>query len=358
VLVGQEKKRVSMWQRALNLPIQLSELCKKLDIQFKGPNLTISGFCSFFEPKSNCLTFFQSNSLQDFKLPSLSLAVIVREDVFDSLTLPENVAILCSQNPLYTFVKAVNFCSSKVIPWGTIESSCVSSSAKFNKQKVYIGFGVVIKNNVQLDDYVYVGDLSYIGEGVKIGEGTILQPGVKVLDNTEIGRNCFIGAGSVIGSEGFGYVRIDGSLEKIPHIGRVVVEDDVEIGSNVCIDRATLGETRIGKGSKIDNLVQVGHNVKIGKNCIICGQVGIAGSSELGDECVVGGQAGVSDHVKVSSGTRLAARSGVTKSITVSGDYAGVPAIPARDWRKLMVFWRNLIKNNCVSKLKIFGDNI
>jgi UDP-3-O-[3-hydroxymyristoyl] glucosamine N-acyltransferase len=164
---------------------------------------------------------------------------------------------------------------------------------------------------------------------------------VTLRENIKVANRVIIHSGSVIGSDGFGYVFDEGKYHKIPQVGGVTIEDDVEIGSNVSIDRATTGNTIIGEGTKIDNLVQVGHNVKIGRNSIICGQAGIAGSSELGEYVTLAGQVGIADHIKIESESRIGAQSGVIGNLK-KGTYSGYPAILHRDWIKAQAIFSRL----------------
>jgi UDP-3-O-[3-hydroxymyristoyl] glucosamine N-acyltransferase len=221
------------------------------------------------------------------------------------------------------------------------------------KPKKFSGIrdGSMIAEHSHIADDVTIFPLSYISDGVTIGSGTIIYPYVFIGENTIIGQQCvlfphvtlsdsvrigdnvIIHSGSVIGSDGFGYVFDEGIYHKIPQVGGVIIEDDVEIGSNVSIDRATLGNTVIGKGTKIDNLVQIAHNVKIGNNSVIVAQVGIGGSTEIGDFVTLAGQVGISDHSLIDSGTIIGAQSGIRGHVT-KGTYIGSPALPQRDWMK------------------------
>ncbi|MEO0093915.1 MAG: UDP-3-O-(3-hydroxymyristoyl)glucosamine N-acyltransferase [candidate division WOR-3 bacterium] len=191
-----------------------------------------------------------------------------------------------------------------------------------------------IGKNVKISPFVY------IGARVKIGEGTFFYPNVTILDDVEIGKRVVIGPGSVIGVEGFGYEKVGEEYKKLPHRGKVVIEDDVEIGANVTIARAKTGETRIGAGTKIDCLVHIGHNVQIGKNCIIIAQVGIGGSAKIGNNVILAGQVGIKDHVTIGDNAIVYAKSGLFKSIPANAKYFGIPARPhpqiLRLWSKLL----------------------
>ncbi len=211
-----------------------------------------------------------------------------------------------------------------------------------------------------IGDGVYVGPFSFVGKNVKIGSRSIIEshchigescilrnecrlfPGVKLLSYCELGNRVILNAGVVIGSEGYGFEQVDGVHEKIPHLGRVVIENDVEIGANTSIDRARIEETKIGEGTKIDNLVQIGHNVQIGKNCLIVAQVGIAGSVQFGDDIVVGGQAGFSGHIKVGSGAKIAGQSGITKDVKPGEFLKGNPALSYQLSQKISILQKRL----------------
>jgi UDP-3-O-[3-hydroxymyristoyl] glucosamine N-acyltransferase len=172
----------------------------------------------------------------------------------------------------------------------------------------------------------------YIGRDSVIGDECVLFSNVTVREEVVIGKRVILHAGAVIGADGFGYVHADGQHRKIPQVGTVVIEDDVEIGANTAIDRATVGKTLIGAGTKIDNLVQIGHNCTIGRQVILVSQAGIAGSSVIGDGCMLGGQAGIADHVTIAPGTMIGAQCGVMPGKMEKGIYIGSPAMPHRDW--------------------------
>lgn len=215
--------------------------------------------------------------------------------------------------------------------------------------------------SVTLPDDAYVGAFAYIGKGVKIGQGaqiypqayigdyttigdhTIIYAGVKIYDHCTVGRDCVIHSGCVIGADGFGFEPdAQGVNHKIPQIGTVVIEDDVEIGANTTIDRAMMGETRVRKNVKIDNLVQVAHNVQVGESTFLCAQVGIAGSTTLGHHCIMAGQVGVAGHITVADQVICGAQTGVAGSIRQAGTYQGSPAIDAMGWRRSSVVFKHL----------------
>jgi len=181
-----------------------------------------------------------------------------------------------------------------------------------------------------------ISALAYIGKNVRIGKNTQIQSFAVIFDNCQIGDRVVIGASSVIGNTGFGYKKRSGKYYRIPHHGKVVIEDDVEIGANVTIDRAKKGETRIGAGTKIDSLVHIGHNVKIGKNCIIIAQTGIGGSAKLGNGVLLAGQVGIKDHIEIGDNAIVYAKSAVYKNIPKNGKFSGIPARPHTETLKAL----------------------
>lgn len=244
------------------------------------------------------------------------------------------VSLLVCPNPYLAFAKVLTALHvSKPAYRGVMEGAYVDPAA-------------------QLADGVTVYPGCVVGKNVSIGAGTTLYPGVMLYDDVTVGEDCLIHAGTVvregcrigdrvivqpkavIGSDGFGFAPDGSGYYKIPQVGIVVIEDDVEIGAGTCLDRAALGETRIGRGSKLDNLVQIAHNVKIGADSIIVAQVGIAGSTEIGKHCTLGGQVGVAGHIKVGDNTMVGAQSGISGSMPGGEVVSGTPAIPHRDWLK------------------------
>jgi UDP-3-O-[3-hydroxymyristoyl] glucosamine N-acyltransferase len=202
-----------------------------------------------------------------------------------------------------------------------------------------------ISSKAKLGSNVSVGAFTAIGDNVVIGDDTMLYPNVTIYDGCKIGRRCILHSGVVIGSDGYGFVNVGGRHRKIPQIGIVRIEDDVEIGANSTVDRAALGETVIGEGTKIDNLVQVGHNVRIGKHCLIVSQVGIAGSTELGDYVMAAGQAGFSGHLKIGGRAQIGAAAVVLHDVPADTKVFGNPAIPFREYaRRDMMLKRLLTK--------------
>ncbi len=224
---------------------------------------------------------------------------------------------------------------------GVSEGAWVSPSAHID-DTAWIGPFAYVGENAYVGARCRIFPFAYIGNNVKIDEETVIYPGVVILDDCRIGRRCIIHAGAVIGADGFGFV-FDGNRHvKIPQVGSVVIEDEVEIGACTCVDRATLGETRVGKGTKVDNLVQIAHNVKVGGHTVIAAQTGIAGSSSIGNYCMIGGQVGIRDHVSIGDNIMLGARTAVNTSLNEPGAYIGEPAMPYRKAMHVLAVLRRL----------------
>jgi UDP-3-O-[3-hydroxymyristoyl] glucosamine N-acyltransferase len=194
-----------------------------------------------------------------------------------------------------------------------------------------VGFGSWIGDGVEIGEGAVIYPLVYVGDGVRIGAGTVLYPHVTVYHGCEIGARVTVHSGAVIGADGFGYIRVGNEIKKVPQIGNVVIEDDVEVGANTTIDRAKTGSTRIGRATKIDNLVQVAHNVRTGRMCVLAALAGIAGSTELGDGVTVAGQVGMKDHVRIGDGAVIAARAGVIGDVPAGATFSGFPARPHKE---------------------------
>ena len=224
-----------------------------------------------------------------------------------------------------------------------IEQPCFVSEGVTIPEDAYIGAFAYIGKNVQLGKGVQIYPHTYIGDNVKIGDNTILYSGVKVYYNCVIGKDCILHAGVVIGSDGFGFEPdANGVNQKLPQIGNVIIEDDVEIGANTTVDRAMMGSTIIRRNAKLDNLVQVAHNVEIGESTFMCAQVGVAGSTKVGGHCILAGQVGVAGHITIADNCIFGAQSGIANNVKKSGMYQGSPAIDAMNWRRSSVGFKQL----------------
>jgi UDP-3-O-[3-hydroxymyristoyl] glucosamine N-acyltransferase len=296
----------------------------------------ISGVSGLSEAGAGDITFLLGVKLLKEAKESTAAAVIVREGI-EGLLKPQ---VACG-NPQLAFAVLLGHFHVQPHPcMGISEKAVVSPSATMGENVTiyplaYIADGVSIGK----DSIIYPG--VFIGKGSKVGAECLIYSNVTIREGVTVGARVIIHAGAVIGADGFGYVFDGQAHRKIPQVGGVIIEDDVEIGANTTIDRATTGATVIGRGTKIDNQVQIGHNVKVGRGAIIVSQVGIGGSSALGDGVILGGQAGIADHTTIEAGTMLGAKGGFMGTVK-KGIYSGGPAIPHRDWLKSTAIFAQL----------------
>jgi UDP-3-O-[3-hydroxymyristoyl] glucosamine N-acyltransferase len=224
-----------------------------------------------------------------------------------------------------------------------IEQPSFISEGVIVPEDAYIGAFAYIGKNVQLGEGVQIYPHTYIGDNVRIGNNTILYSGVKIYYNCQVGNDCILHAGVVVGSDGFGFEPdAKGINQKLPQIGNVIIEDDVEIGANTTLDRAMMGSTIVRRNAKIDNLVQVAHNVEVGESTFLCSQVGIAGSSKIGGHCILAGQVGVAGHLEITDNCVFGAQSGIPSNVRKPGMYQGSPIIDAMNWRRSVVGFKQL----------------
>ncbi|MEN3034064.1 MAG: UDP-3-O-(3-hydroxymyristoyl)glucosamine N-acyltransferase [Aquificaceae bacterium] len=310
--------------------MKASELAKFLSGKLLGGEYEFEGISSFLNPKEKTVIFCQDIRDLDKLSGFDALFVLDREN--------QNVAhSILVRDVKYSLAMFLKRFFPRTYPEGISPKAHIEESAKLGKG-IYIGEFTYIGKDAFLEDNVRIYPQCYIGDRVKIGEGSIIYSGVKIYADCEIGKNVIIHSGAVIGADGFGFYIYEGEIYKLEHIGKVIIEDNVEIGANTCIDRALIDETRIKKGSKIDNLVQIAHNCNIGESNIIAGQSGLAGSVKTGDWVLIGGSAGIKDHVEIQSYTKIAARSNVSKSLK-TGTYGGaIPAMELSRWKRLYAY--------------------
>jgi UDP-3-O-[3-hydroxymyristoyl] glucosamine N-acyltransferase len=284
-------------------------------------SVKIQGIAGIEEAKTGDLTFLSNPAYRVYLEKTSASAVIVGKEI-ERLKIP----FIRHQNPYYAFCKALEiFATKKDFPEGIHKSVILGKDVEIGKG-VHIGPYVIIGNRVQIENRVTILAGCFVGEDSVLGEECFLHPRVTIQEQSLIGKRVILHPGVVIGSDGFGFAKEGGVYHKIPQVGRVVLEDDVEIGANTTIDRATLGETRVYKGTKIDNLVQIGHNVVIGENTALAAQVGISGSTKVGKNVVMGGQVGLAGHLKIGDNVMLGAQAGATKSIPSNTIVSGYPA--------------------------------
>lgn len=331
-----------------NFTISAEEAAQRLVTKYVGTSpFMIIGVTPASDPKPGHLTFLKISSRQgvDAELAKLSgMVVVCQGDETSTYMPPPQGGVLCVADPYAGFLDILElFLMPEPREAGIHPSAVVHPSAR-------IGAGVHIGPMCWIDAGAVVGEGATLISHVRVyadahvGDGTTLHSGVSIRERCIVGANCILHDNVVIGADGFGYTPDPKrGLRKVPQVGHVEIGRGVEIGAGTCIDRGTLGATIIGSGTKIDNLVQIGHNTRVGSFCIICGQVGIAGSTTIGDGVVLGGSVGVADHVTIASGVRVGGRGGVTTSILEPGDYMGFPAIKASQWRRLQAHSRRVL---------------
>lgn len=225
---------------------------------------------------------------------------------------------------------------------GISRLASIAESARVG-EKCYIGDFTVVERGVEIGDGCQIYPQVYLGDGVRIGAGTILYPGVKIYEGCVVGANCILHAGAVIGADGFGFMPNDeGGFDKIPQLGNVIIEDNVEIGANTCIDRAKTDSTIIRRGVKLDNLIQIGHNVQIGENTVSSAQTGIAGTSKVGSNCFLAGQVGIADHVTIGNNVKVGSKSGLDKDVPDNEIRFGYPALPGMQYHRAANIFKRL----------------
>jgi UDP-3-O-[3-hydroxymyristoyl] glucosamine N-acyltransferase len=314
------------------MPKKLGEIASYLQGELVGdPSIEITGLAGIEEAKTGDLTFLANPKYKGFLETTSASCVIVGKEI-EGVKVP----LIRHSNPYFAFSKAMKFFfeTKKEHPKTIHPTAVLGKEVKLGKG-IHLGPYVVIEDNVEVKEDVTVLAGSFIGTNSMVGENCLIYPHVTIRENVRIGKNVIIHSGAVIGSDGFGYAKEKGIHHKIPQMGEVIIEDDVEIGANVTIDRATLGVTRIGKGTKIDNLVQIGHNVVIGENCIIVAQVGISGSTKVGDSTIIAGQVGLVGHIKIGKNVMIGAQSGVSKDVPDNTTVFGSPAREIKKTKKI-----------------------
>ncbi|MDR2936905.1 MAG: UDP-3-O-(3-hydroxymyristoyl)glucosamine N-acyltransferase [Rikenellaceae bacterium] len=294
------------------------------------------------EGHEGALAFLSNPKYEHFIYDSRATIVMVNKDF--SAQYPVSATLVRVEDAYAAFARLLDlYVANKPRKSGISPQSAVAPSATVG-EGAYVGEfacispGATIGKNAQIFPQVYVGD------GVKIGDNATLYPGVKIYEECVLGDNVTIHAGTVIGGDGFGFApQADGTYKKIPQIGNVVIEDWVEVGANTCIDRATMGSTVIRRGTKLDNLIQIGHNVQVGESTVVAAQAGIAGSTKVGARCMFGGQVGLAGHIMIADGVQVASQSGIANTVKKEGvRLMGAPAYDAREYQRAAIAFRSL----------------
>jgi len=306
------------------------------------PALLVSRLTKIEEGCVGGLTFLSNPKYESFLYETEASVVVVNEDL--ALSRPVRPALIRVKNAYAAFSELLTvYHRLRNEKSGREEPVYVHESAVLGIG-LYIGAFSYIGKGAEIGDRVKIHPQVYIGDSVRIGDDSVLYPGVKVYDGCTVGRNVILHSGAVIGSDGFGFApQADGRYAKVPQVGNVIVEDDVEIGANTVVDRATLSSTIIRRGVKLDNLIQVAHNVEIGADTVVAAQTGISGSTKVGERVVLGGQVGIVGHIRIADGSQVQGKSGITSPITEENrKWAGTPATPYGSQMRSQVLYNKL----------------
>ncbi len=304
-------------------------------------DVDINALSKIEEARKGSLTFLANPKYTEYIYSTDASATIVSNDFEPTEKI--TTTLIKVQDPYYSFTTILElFNGDKSKKVGISKKSEIDKSSNVPKTSFVGHFSKIGKNSV-IGEHCIIEDQVYIGENVKIGDNSKIYPGTKILDDTIIGDNCIIHSNCSIGSDGFGFApNDDGTYKKIPQTGNVIIGNDVEIGSNSTIDRATIGSTIISDGVKLDNQIQIAHNVEIGTNTAIAAQSGIAGSTKIGKNCMIGGQVGIIGHLKIGDNVKIQAQAGVTSNIDSNARITGTPAIPFMNYNKSYIHFKNL----------------
>lgn len=308
-----------------------------------NPDAAVGSFGKIEEARSGQLAFLANPKYEDYLYTTGASVIIVNES--QELKQPVQATLLRVRDPYSAFAVLLSTYQEMVAQQmtGIQEPSYIAKSAKLG-ENIFVGAFAYIGEQVRIGNNVKIYPNAYIGNNVQIGDHSIIHPGVRIYHDCVVGKHVSIHAGTVIGSDGFGFApQADGSFKKVPQIGNVVVEDNVEIGANSTIDRATMGSTLIKSGAKLDNLIQVAHNVEVGHNTVMAAQAGVSGSTKIGNNVMIGGQAGIVGHIQIADNSKINAQSGVSKSIkTPNTAVTGSPAFDYTSALRSQAVSRNL----------------
>lgn len=320
-------------------------------------SLKINNYSKIEEGKEGCLTFLANPKYEHYIYETKASVVIVRKDFVP--TKPLKTTLLRVDDPYSTIAQLLNMVGAMQQQRKCIENPIFVSEGVNIPDNIYLGAFSYISKGVVVGQNVKIYPQCYVGDDVVIGDNVILYPGVKIYHGCRIGNNCILHSGVVVGGDGFGFAPENGVYKKIAQIGNVIIEDDVEIGANTTIDRATMGSTIVKKGVKLDNLVQIAHNVEVGEHTVIAAQAGIAGSAKIGSHNSIGGQCGFAGHIVVGNNNQFGAQSGIPKSVGDNNILMGYPAVKHVDFARQVANVKNLNRTNAeITVLKKEIENL
>ncbi|AXO79155.1 UDP-3-O-(3-hydroxymyristoyl)glucosamine N-acyltransferase [Olleya aquimaris] len=308
-----------------------------------NPQAEVSKLSKIEEGVEGALTFLANPKYTPYIYTTKATIAIVGKDFMPEQDI--TCTLIKVEDAYKSFSKLLEYYNQvKLNKFGIEQPTSISDSAKIGKD-IYIGAFTVVGDNVTIGDNVKIFPNSYIGDNVTIQDNTVVFSGAKIYSDCIIGKNCVINSGAIIGADGFGFApNENGEYSKVPQIGNVILEDFVDIGAATTIDRATLGSTIIRKGVKLDNQIQIAHNVEIGKNTVIAAQTGIAGSTKIGENCQIGGQVGIVGHIVIGNNVKIQAQSGIGRNVKDNEVLQGSPALSYGDYNKSYVYFKNLPK--------------
>ncbi|NRA93969.1 MAG: UDP-3-O-(3-hydroxymyristoyl)glucosamine N-acyltransferase [Psychroserpens sp.] len=324
-----------------------------------NPDVEVSKLSKIEEGTEGSLTFLANPKYTSFIYTTQASIAIVNK-TFEPEQ-PISTTLIRVEDAYKSFSKLLEYYNQvKLNKQGIEEPSSISKSAQLG-ENIYIGAFVYIGDNVKLGNNVKIFPGSYIGDNVSIGNDSIVFAGTKIYSESTIGNNCVINSGAIIGADGFGFAPNEkGEYSKVPQIGNVIIEDFVDVGAGTTIDRATLGSTIIRRGVKLDNQIQIAHNVEIGMNTVIAAQTGIAGSTKIGENCQIGGQVGIVGHITIGNNVKIQAQSGIGRNVKDDEVLQGSPALSYGDYNKSYVYFKNLpkiVKGITEIEKKVDGNN-
>ncbi len=307
------------------------------------PTIEVNALAKIEEGFEGSLSFLANPKYEEYIYTTGSSVCIVNNTFSPSAPLPKTLTLIKVEDAYSCFAKLLELYDSMTKEPPRIEANAYIDPTAEVGENIYLGANSYVGRESKIGDNVSIYPNVTIGSNVEVGEGTIIHPGATVYRDCIIGKNCIIHSGAVIGADGFGFAPNEkGEFQKIPQIGNVVLEDNVDVGANSTIDRATMGSTIIRKGAKIDNLVQIGHNVEVGSNSAMAAQVGIAGSSKVGENVLIGGQVGLAGHLKIGDRVKIAAQSGIGGDVKDDSVVMGSPAFDSKEYKKSYMGFRRL----------------